>query len=69
MHLCVWWPPGVPGKQALQGEIVVPVFGREIPCTYGWPLPCLLNYCFAGPWVAQLWRHLTPPSSSFLGLA
>ena len=26
------WPSGVPGKQALQGEIVVPEFGREIPC-------------------------------------
>ena len=59
-HLCVWWLPGVPGKQALQGEIVVPVYGREIPCTYGWPLPCLLNYCFAGPWVAAV----APPHSS-----
>ena len=21
-------------------------------CSYGWPLPCLLDYCSAGPWVA-----------------
>ena len=67
-HLCVWWPPGLPGKQTLQGEIVVPVLGREIPCTYGWPLPCLLNYCSAGPWVAAV----APPHSShffFFGLS
>ena len=40
-----------------------PVGGR----TYGWPLPCLLNYCSAGPWVAAV----APPRSShfFLGLA
>ena len=34
------WPSGVPGKQALQGEIVVPEFGREIPCAP--PPPYLL---------------------------
>ena len=34
LHLCLWWPSGVPGKQAPQGEIVTPAFaGGEIP----WP--------------------------------
>ena len=31
-HLCLWWPSGVPGKQAPQGEIVTPaLLGERFP--------------------------------------
>ncbi len=29
-----------------------PLWGLGERCTYGWPLPCLLDYCPAGPRVA-----------------
>ena len=41
-----WMPMGLQSPHALR-------------CTYGWLLPCLLNYCSAGPWVAAA----APPHS------
>ena len=38
-----------------------PSGGRVWRCTHGWLLPCLLNYCSAGPWVAAA----APPRSFF----
>ena len=45
-----WMPMGIQSPHALR-------------CTYGWLLPCLLNYCSAGPWVAAAAPPHSPPFS------
>ena len=63
--------PGCSGTSRVHGELksprtaslpwpTTPPSGSRVGrCTYGWPLPCLLNYCSAGPWVAAA----APPHS------
>ena len=51
--------------KALQDQSVDSAFRERETLTYGWPLPCLLDFCSAGPWLGlQPRRHPSPKISS-----
>ena len=66
MNLDAGAHPGPMGNQSphappLPQPTTPPSGGRVGRCTYGWPLPCLLDYCSAGPQVAAAAPPYFPP--------